>query len=40
MSEVEGKMTSNSLSNRGLLGIKMIYDLFRDAAYRNAYLLF
>ena len=24
-SEVEGKMTSNSLCNRGLLGIKMIY---------------
>ena len=40
MTEVEGKITSNSLSNRGLLGIKMIYDLFKDTGYRNAYSLF
>ena len=40
MPEVEGKMTSNSLCNGGLLSIKMIYDLFRDTAYRNAYSLF
>ena len=40
MTEVAGKMTINNLCNQGLLSIKMIYDIFRDTAYRNAHSLF